>query len=425
MSDHNIDNLFKEAFSDYKKKPSRRVWLGVLAGLPAAKPLQLVHKFLIGLAAVVLVGVLGYTGMNLLDQKEQPVTVNDTVVTNNNSTQQNSGSGNTPANTGETTHTGEAQPEPPPAEPLERINTPIVNKNNTTPPLPDTEPVNFEAIEEEAILEELQQEASPERIPLYINTALSGGEFGEIGIRKLARLSIDTKTKENIRNKFFNINGIHFGPLYRYNSTFIINQNTYGEFEWNSELNYQMTYGNSYGVNFGYDFSTNFGIQVEWIFHSQKGQNYSDRINKKHIRREVDFSYTEVPVLIKYKLSRMTKKNPNVTNLVVGVQYEYLKNATIKIYEKGVNVSRFYEQTGNPLERFNRDQVGLVFGWEQDFYCSRNVFFTLGGRGAFSLFDINHRNYSINKFKVVENENFGQSHNFTFGLTASINYIIK
>ncbi len=168
--------------------------------------------------------------------------------------------------------------------------------------------------------------------------------------------------------------------------------------------------GAYYAVSMGYDFSRKFGMETELIFCSQQGQKYSElRYGKIHIDGEIDLEYMSVPLLFKYKMTKMGGKslNPRVLNFVAGLQYSRLKEASIQMNSLDLQ---------NATEPFNRDELGIVLGLEYDLFVSPNYFLTLGTRASISS-DVHAFPYFVPQAS--------QTYNVLVGVNASFHYLMK
>jgi len=284
--------------------------------------------------------------------------------------------------------------------PLDKIQKPLRSQNLVS------------AFSDEVLLDALtidhrsdNNEFSGARLPIMtidkIETSYSQSSK-EVNLKK-------AKLKEPDRNApAYKMKGLHIGPLVRLNNTWIVNQNTYDEFN-GYELAYKFDFGTAFGVRIGYDFNTKFGMQVEWIFNSNQGQKYVDIIYRELVRREVDLKYVKFPLLLKYKFSKISPVTSRlvVRNIILGVEYGRLQEAYITI--QGNKVSS--------IDKFDTNEFGVIFGMDYDMYLSDHFFLTLGGRGSFGS--------DINGIKWRVKDDYRKSNNFLLGINAGISYLIK
>jgi hypothetical protein len=129
---------------------------------------------------------------------------------------------------------------------------------------------------------------------------------------------VDNLTERKLRN----IKGIFFGVDVRMNNSwFLIKESALTGFI-NNDVQYNFNYGITYALSFGYNFSKNAGIEIESAF-SRQGQSYVDNSSRKvPIEGDINLSYFQVPVLIKYKWSRVAAitQNPASFNILIGLR---------------------------------------------------------------------------------------------------------
>jgi hypothetical protein len=117
--------------------------------------------------------------------------------------------------------------------------------------------------------------------------------------------------------------GAHVGVHGLLNTTFIINQNSYG-FE---EYDYKQTFGAGAGLALGYNISDHIGLQTEINF-IKLGQNYQ-RSRQPIDTRKYELNYTAIPVLFKYTSGEGMVKFYGQ----IGPQIMFLNNAAINYYD--------------------------------------------------------------------------------------------
>ena len=203
------------------------------------------------------------------------------------------------------------------------------------------------------------------------------------------------------------VKGLHVGPIVALNNTWILNReidsrNFDGQFE------YKMKFGAAYGFAVGYDFSARSGVEVNWIVNSNEGQAFDTQTELGTKNLKAKLNYTRIPVIFKYRMSKLSKYNatPLAINYLVGVQYGRLN---------WVNID---ERIGfiKPND-FNEHEWGVIFGMEYDFYIGDNYSISLGGRGSVTT--------DANTFPLLMNDDFSKPHNFSLGISAKFNYLFK
>lgn len=173
------------------------------------------------------------------------------------------------------------------------------------------------------------------------------------------------------------------------------------------DIIYDFTGGYQYGISVGYNFSHKFAIEAEWIIASKQGQNFVDNLySKLYIDGVIDLKYTQVPLMLKYKISRLSKltKRPMALNLVGGVAYSRLQSASITLNEDKIK---------DATELFSQDQMGLLLAIEYDMYLNRYMFLTMGVRGSF-FGDVKY-------FKTI-GQDVPRTYDMVLGVNASLNF---
>jgi hypothetical protein len=198
-------------------------------------------------------------------------------------------------------------------------------------------------------------------------------------------------------------NEFHITTVYDYNITWIMNQNTYGQFN-GKELAYKMDYGSAYGIIAGYDIARTHGFQAGIILNSQQGQKYHDSFSFGEFTREIKLSYIHIPFAYKLKRYLNDSKNPIILNFVLGGQYGKLKSA-----EEILN-----GQSTDIKDRFKKNEISLIFNVESDFYINNSFYLTFGLNSSLSN-DINAKGWPVD-------DDYGKSHNMIAGLVFGLNY---
>ena len=214
---------------------------------------------------------------------------------------------------------------------------------------------------------------------------------------------IETADISNSRKRKTATNEFHITAQYTYNSTWILNQNTYGQFG-SKELAYENDFGSAIGIMAGYDIRRAHGFQTGFIFRSIQGQKYHDVFSIGEFYREIDFEYIHIPLVLKLKKFLSSNKNPIILNLTTGVQYGRLLKA--KETMNGVET--------DILDRFNKNEIGFVLNIESDFYLNNFLYFTFGLNSSFSN-NINHKDWPVN-------DDYKKSHNILVGANLGLSY---
>lgn len=202
-------------------------------------------------------------------------------------------------------------------------------------------------------------------------------------------------------------NEIHFGAHFTYNSRWILNQNTYGQFN-GKELAYVNSFGTAYGIMAGYDVRRKHGYQLGIIFNSYEGQKYHDKFVFGEFYREVNLKYLRIPALYKFKWMVNKKDYPVILNFIGGLQYCRLKFAREILNGEEKDI----------MYHFHKNELGFVFNIEGDFYLNDFLYITTGLNSSITKNMNTTDDYS---FK----DDYNKSHSFLFGINAGLNYYIK
>lgn len=234
--------------------------------------------------------------------------------------------------------------------------------------------------------------------------------------RKVLKASVSAddmmkhRSKENAGGKTGSVKGFHFGVEGGINNRWMIHQNSSLYPLSSNRVERKLNLAATYGISAGYDFSNRFGIEAEWILQSRQGQRYYElRYGKIPVHGEVYIEYMHVPVMFKYKWTKVPVRNnyPRVLNLVTGIQYSRLHD--MHIVQDGLDLS-------GVNELFNRNELGLLVGIEYDIFVHRNVYVSVGARASIST--------DAKAFPYINSENT-QTCNALFGLNASVHYLAK
>lgn len=200
------------------------------------------------------------------------------------------------------------------------------------------------------------------------------------------------------------ITGFHVGPIVGLNNSWLINKDL-DNLRSRERFGYNLKFGFSYGFSAGFDFTPKSGIQIDWIVQSNEGQSFEVFNETGSFRRNVHLNFLRVPVLYKYRMSRLTPINaaPMVINYIFGIQYGRLN---------WVNIDPDLDFI--KAKDFNEHEWGVVLGLEYDFYVGKNYFVTLGGRGSI--------NTNLNSFPLLIDSENDRPVNCFIGITSRINF---
>jgi hypothetical protein len=197
------------------------------------------------------------------------------------------------------------------------------------------------------------------------------------------------------------------------NSTWIFNQNAYG----NPEIEYATTFGFTGGIGASYYFSDKWGFSPS-VLASKLGQNYSGQQSGGDAERKLKLTYVEVPLL--FMMHIPYAQNP--TWISFGPDIMILANAQQEYFRKGGEPLPNPDgmKIGDVRERFNPTDVALSFAINKLYKLddSGKSFFLLSFNTAFGLTDINSVEWKIPNMK----DEYGASHNFYIGIKAGLSF---
>ena len=206
------------------------------------------------------------------------------------------------------------------------------------------------------------------------------------------------------------ITGMYFSTFAGINNTWILNSEAVDATVNSGKLNYLLDFGSTYGFATGYDFSPHWGLQIEWIVSSKQGQRYThlEHGATTTSTTDVNLVYTYLPVLAKFRMSKISKltKQPIVLNYVGGVQYGILKSAEIPV--------------NNPIiheDLYKKNSWGFVLGADYNMALSKHYAVSIGGRASISTTSKNANEFIFPNKKT--------SNNILLGARASLHYRFK
>lgn len=231
-------------------------------------------------------------------------------------------------------------------------------------------------------------------------------KYSELDSRSLENLEDISSTPQSVRfrNVDEEIKGFHIGPVVSMNSVWLVNDEL-DNLRTRERFGYNWKFGLAYGFSVGFDFTPKAGIQIDWIVQSNEGQSFEVFEETGSFRRDVHLNYLRIPVLYKFRMSRLTPINasPMVINYILGLQYGRMN---------WVNIDDDLEFV-KPTD-YNEHEWGFVFGLEYDFYAAKNYFLSFGARASV--------NTDINSFPLLIDSRNERPLNCFVGLTARMNF---
>jgi len=217
-------------------------------------------------------------------------------------------------------------------------------------------------------------------------------------------------------------------------STWILNQNFYGE----PEIEYAPKYGYAGSLNFGYNITEHIAILTELqlslqgqkYYDDEKGQVW-DGNNFPVVDRDISLYYLNIPVFFKYMFGTQTTQ----FRVLIGPQFgiltdaeqEYLRTDTpgntdlrrISTYVDDVFENNFDVTEPDINDRIESLDVGIALDIGADISLSEKFYISAGLRLNYGFMDINTETYRLDNYKQ---EPYEPSNNVWGGFYLSINY---
>jgi hypothetical protein len=191
------------------------------------------------------------------------------------------------------------------------------------------------------------------------------------------------------------------------NSTWILNQNAYG----NQEMEYGIKFGYTGGVGVSYFHDRNWGFNGS-LLTSQLGQNYAGYQGGAEAVRKVKLLYLEVPLLVMKNIPDML----NPTWISFGPDVMLLLNAKQDYSRDGGSPLPNPEGmiSGDTRDRFKTADVALNLSLNRMYTMnySRKMMFLISLNSSLGLTDINKSAWQIPN----THDYYGKSHNFYIGI---------
>ena len=202
-------------------------------------------------------------------------------------------------------------------------------------------------------------------------------------------------------------------PILGFNTNWILNQNAYG----NPEMDYASSFGLSGGIGLCYFHKEDWAFDASLLI-SKLGQNYKGNQLGGDATRDLKFTYIELPLVMKKKISN--SNNENTTWLSVGPDIMFLIKATQDYSRTGGQPLQKPEnlKSGDIKDRIAPVDVALKFSAEKMYRLKRtdDMLLLIAFDSAIGLTDFNTKNWQI---KNIQGDYSG-SHNFYFGVKLGV-----
>lgn len=226
--------------------------------------------------------------------------------------------------------------------------------------------------------------------------------------------------------------GIAGGPT----GIFILKQNNFGVLQNDefsdpivrqSELAYLPFFGFTIEGNFGYVFENTKPYKKRQlalesaIIYSKQGQHYEDNMyeesaegERKNVKRNIDLSYIQIPLLFKYK----TGSEKHKFYFSTGPQFSFLIVANEEIFID--NEEKDYGITES--QRFRNFDFGLVLNFGYEYHINDNLNLSIGWHTYLGAIDLNGQFIRDLGWYSKNDEGYRKSRNFRTGLNVGVSY---
>jgi len=225
-----------------------------------------------------------------------------------------------------------------------------------------------------------------------------------------------------------------FGLGGAFTSTWIVNQNFYGE----PELDYAPKTGYAISLNLGYDFTEKIGVATE-LQYSMQGQKYSGKqkwtgsevtpviYDFNPVDRNIKLAYFNLPIFFKYRFGTGNTR----FRFMAGPQFGFLMDATQEFDRtstNGVPTStsvldkngvRFDVTDSNIKDRIENMDISIAVDVGADISLSDQFYVNAGLRLNYGFKDLNTDPYQIQKHDGTD---YAPSNNLWGGVYFGINY---
>lgn len=203
------------------------------------------------------------------------------------------------------------------------------------------------------------------------------------------------------------VQGFYFGPMVGANQELLFVKKSAFYPLISPDAKFNTHWGYDYGVRVGFTFNRHFGIEADCIINSYQQIQYTDNeLGKIPVNGNIKLVYMHVPVIAKVKFSKVSRLSgqPVSLNILTGITYSRLTQSSMQVNESKLN---------NLNDLFAQNEMGLLVGIEYEWYVTRNLFFSFGGRGSIST-DVKALP-ALGSIKP-------NSYNILLGINASINF---
>jgi hypothetical protein len=224
---------------------------------------------------------------------------------------------------------------------------------------------------------------------------------------------------------FLNLNsysqqGLGFGLGGSINTTWILNQNAYGD----AELAAETKWGTDGHITIGYNFLPVLGVWTG-IGMMKLGQDYKGTQNNLDATRTIDLLYTSLPLLVRLNVGGEKTR----FHFMVGPNFTFLRKATQDYRRAGNVVTDAIVINGIAVEkgknvitdRFEKNNTMLLIDLGVDYFVTNELYISLGLRANYGFKDINATDWRIPNSAGE----YSASKNAAAGITLGVNYLLR
>ncbi|NPD44592.1 MULTISPECIES: outer membrane beta-barrel protein [unclassified Lentimicrobium] len=218
--------------------------------------------------------------------------------------------------------------------------------------------------------------------------------------------------------------GLNVGGNFMYLSSFMVNQNTWGN---GHEYDFAATSNTSFGLDLGYNFNDNIGIYSGyWMMNL--GQNYTDEYKdfeettSSSFERNLLFKYNVIPVMLKFT---GTETRVNFMG-GFGILFAMMKDAEQTWTKNGSPYTQYHEEdefeitAKDVTDRYEKNDIILNLELGARIVIIENLYVDATLNFGYGLKDINAADWQIPNNDGV----YSASHNAYAGFKVGVAYVL-
>jgi hypothetical protein len=200
--------------------------------------------------------------------------------------------------------------------------------------------------------------------------------------------------------------GYYAGVTGSYSSLWGLNHDTFNGFDKDENVSNELDFGVDFGVYGGININDKWGIQSEFLFKKNQGQNFSEQIEGHTVNTTISLDYFQLNAQYVRKWAKVGKTNhARSINLLAGPYVGYLMNATRTrdddSFEDGFAFMDF--------------DFGIDLGLEYQYYCCKNWSISGGLETALGFVNVYAGDGKVPR-------DFNRTRNFSIGAKLGLTY---